>query len=350
MTESEVKIISNTPSGPVVSAVKQKKVSKDKPVKDKKEKKEKKEKKSSSKTVSKSSKTEKKTSGTKLSKKTKKEEPRSKSSTFIPVPKIKRHINNDNINKFINEQLEKIKGAKKDKLDLSKILSSDSKKMIDEYIQRQTKLEEKMDKSARTLHTKTPYEIACSVFLQHKVKFSNTSFQVVAKFMDSIISDIIYHSAQTLHSSSNKTLNTKMIVKEMPENGSLYSLYSNTKTYREFCKASDHTDESTETDEVVEESHDDTNAGKLKYYVRQMILERKKFNTEHKELYEDIKISDKFCDFCSRVVVDLLDDIVIQLQFLIDTVYNKTINEDVFKFLLMSMMSHRGIEDVRSFL
>jgi hypothetical protein len=291
---------------------------------------------------------------------------------YIPVPRVRKYINDKKINRIIEEVLTTVKKAKESKTDLDIILTDQYKEIIGLYMETRENKEEHYKKLGKTDYKKLAdldeYGVANSAISKLKYKFSNNSFQVVSIILDKIVNEITELTIKNVLLNKKTTLNQDYSIMGNYTDGTLYSLYNKSKTYLQQLKnmttTSDKTKEEVKVDEIEEEVDeevdeteveetdeevDETKKTKKKtstkinfeFHIRKIVGKLKSTNED----YNKIKISGKYCTFCSNIILDVLDRIVTILNVLVQTNNNKTITKELFVSVFKIILIDNGMDD-----
>lgn len=270
------------------------------------------------------------------------------SLTFVATSRIKTYINDNKLNKNVNQILEIIKNAKEFKTDLTQLLSADQQELVGQYRETTLKAEkQKADSNAKlgkpvedveSITTMDPYTVAEKAFTRSKVKFSKDSFQVVGIVVDKILYELVVHTMDNmLEQAKLNNISVKYI--SVDKSSPLYPIYSNCKTFKSLESTPVAlTDVSADAEAEVEtESNEDNSTdSKVNFecYIRKIIDKVK--STDEK--YTVFKNSTPFKKFCSDLVLDVLDRICNILETISINLHFKTINKGLFVTIFKIMI------------
>jgi hypothetical protein len=273
---------------------------------------------------------------------------------YIPVPRVRKYINNKRVNKTIEDLLLQIKDSQTESQQLE--LSDEYKCVIGKYMENRELVEAKIEaenvklqglgkelKVYTKLSELSEHEVALSALSKLKHKFSNNSFQVVSIILDQVVMEITELTIKNTLLSKKTTVLPVFSVKNDYASGDLYALYAKSKTYMDLLESVNSTAEVVEsTEEVVESTPAVTD--KLidfKFHIRKIVNHLK----HHNQDYRNIKISHKFCEFCSSVVFDILDRVISILMVLVGRVHHKTITKELFISVFEIVLVDSGVDD-----
>jgi hypothetical protein len=269
---------------------------------------------------------------------------------YLPVPRVRKYINNTKVNKTVEDLLSQIKECQTTGVSsLDTILSDKFKEVVGVYMENRELTEAKYAKLNKTDFTKmsdlSEFEVALSAISKLKYKFSNDSFQVVSIVLDQIVMEITDLTIKNVLLSKKTTLNKDFSVKNDYQSGKLYALYGKTKTYMDLISSVNETTEVDTSVETVADSEPTTpsvvDKVDFKFHIRKIVNKLKHYNED----YSSIKISNKYCEFCSDVIFDILDRVVSILMVLVDTIHNKTITKNLFISVFKIILIDNGVCD-----
>jgi hypothetical protein len=270
------------------------------------------------------------------------------SINYVATSRIKTYINDNKLNKDVNQILSIIKNAREFKTDLNQLLSAEQQDMVGKYrinaIESEKKRDERIAKSGKTpakpveyVSALDPYTVAEKAFTRNKVKFSKDSFQVVGVVLDKILYELIVRTMDNMieHAKLN-SISVKYIA--VDKDSALFPVYSNTKAYQSLSTSTPTLVEEgdAETTTEVDDSEDKSTDSKINFecYIRKILNKAK--TTDDK--YVAFKNSTPFKRWCSDLVLDVLDRICRILDTVSTNLHIKTINKDLFVTIFKIMI------------
>lgn len=261
------------------------------------------------------------------------------SLTFVATSRIKTYINDTKLNKDVNQILSIIKNAREFKTDLNQLLSAEQQEVVGKFRVNAMKQEQKrVEEAAKTgnevdtkdnVSSMDPYTIAEKAFTRSKMKFSKDSFQVVGIVVDKILYELVVSTMDNmLQNVKVNSISVKHI--SVDKTSPLYAIYNNSKTFKSL-EALDVTaveasaEDQTDTEDSSEESSSDKKVN-FKCYIRKIIDKVK--STDEK--YAVFNNSTPFKQFCSDLVLDILDRVCNILETISVNLHFKTINKELF--------------------
>lgn len=269
------------------------------------------------------------------------------SVTFVATSRIKTYINDNKLNKDINQILSIIKNAREFKTDLNQLLSADQQGVVGQYrvnaLELEKKRAERNAKAGKTVEVEEsvvnmdPYTVAEKAFTRNKVKFSKDSFQVVGIVVDKILYELVVHTMDNmLEQAKLNSISVKYI--SVDKTSPLYPIYSNSKTFKSLETTTSLVEDVavTDTAEADESTEDKSTDSKINFecYIRKIIDKIK--STDEK--YAVFKNSSPFKQFCSDLVLDVLDRICNILETISINLHFKTINKELFTTIFKIMI------------
>lgn len=237
---------------------------------------------------------------------------------YIAPLKVRRIIDNKGINEYINTLLSQMSEVEKNQSedDIKKLLTSEDKKIIESFIQDETrKLEARRAKAEaegkefveKTYESKfeQTFSLTKRALTKHyKQSFSKECFDVLSDLTNYIIYSIITNSIDKCQENGDKIVNINHFLESKHLEDPLSIFYSNTDTYLNIRSRNFSSKKAVEEEEDTDESVEVGTTQSIKFNcaitnIKKMIV--------HCFKYENIKTSSEIINLCESIVYDMLD-------------------------------------------
>ncbi len=250
---------------------------------------------------------------------------------IIPSSRIKNYVNKEKLNKELDQLIEKVK---KNEGSLDSLVSEEVQKKVGNI------LKEKEEKGEQNIDINS---VTVDVLSKQRFKFSNTSFKVLSVFSDMMIEEITQYAMAELIKNKKSIINSKYVFNDEIKNGRLYKIYSSLPTFTAFQASIDAVvEEEAPVENGVEEATEQvadmavSHEKKInfEFYIKRICNKIKMSNDD----FSNVKVSEKYQKFCSRLILDFLDRVAPLAKIILEVMTTKTITNLVFLTVIKTQL------------
>lgn len=267
----------------------------------------------------------------------------------IPTSRIKTYINDNIVNKDVLDVLFKLETAKTQSTPLDQVLTDEQRELVGTYIaETEAKEAKKTDEGKevkKPLSDLDEYDVAIAAITRTKLKFSKTSFQVIAVAMDKILYDLSNATMDNMLANSTQSNSNITLAYVVADEASIvYPIYANSVLLKNVAKSKEEL--AAETAEDDEKDTSTPTSVNFECYIKKIV---DKVRESDFTKYAAFKNSTPYKRFCSAFVLELLDRIANLIMVVANSLQLKTISDKIiFMVFDMVIADHTGVVDTEN--